>query len=127
MKIAPVGMRQQIGNLANLPRAELAERWLALYGCPPPKGISSFFWSGHWPGTFRPRRLAALTAERFASSKKQAQEPSRTIATIGEDETTGLPWQSKHAWWCKSGGWSQSPAELNTSPPSPVPVPDLWW
>ena len=39
MKLAPDGMRQQIGNLANLSRVELAERWLALYGCPPPKGI----------------------------------------------------------------------------------------
>ena len=32
-------LEQEIGELANLPRAELVERWLKIYRCAPPKSV----------------------------------------------------------------------------------------
>jgi hypothetical protein len=86
LKLAPDEMRQQIDNLAKLPRAELAERWHGHYGCPPPKGVKrsllerSLAWhvQANAFGGLDRRTLRVLReagAESFSDGYDQPQKP----------------------------------------------------
>lgn len=84
-------LEQEIAAIGDLPREDLAERWVRAHGCPPPKGVKRALLERSAAWQLQSKRLGGLSAEtrrlmrRLSAAKSNALANEVSVGAEAED------------------------------------------